>query len=144
MKMLMYDPRFSAIERLVVRRANAKSKNFSSNGARPLSASFNLNSSSSNSSSGNNSSVKGNGIGGPSIMTPGQMLKQSGSAITSTSSPSSSSSSAAAAVATTSAKPLSSFMWGMFQCGDEITFLLEEDDVAQFPPGALQIVPQQW
>ena len=139
MKMLMYDPRFSAIERLVVRRANAKSKNFSSNGARPLSASFNLNSSSSNSSSGN-SSIKGSGIGGPSIMTPGQMLKQSGSAITSTSSPSSSS----AAVATTSAKPLSSFMWGMFQCGDEITFLLEEDDVAQFPPGALQIVPQQW
>lgn len=145
--MLMYDPRFSAIERLVTRRANAKSKNFTSSSARPLSASFHSSSSGSGGGSG-----KGMGlpVGGPNILTPGQMLKGAGPGASSGLSnpnpppPSSVSSSGASGAASASAKPMTSFMWGMWQCGDEITFLLEEDDVAQFPPGALQIVPQQW
>ena len=37
-----------------------------------------------------------------------------------------------------------SFMWGIWQCGDEITLLLEESDTLLFPEGALQVSPQHW
>lgn len=36
------------------------------------------------------------------------------------------------------------FMWGIWQLHEEITFLLDEDDVAKFPEGALIISPQKW
>jgi hypothetical protein len=36
------------------------------------------------------------------------------------------------------------FMWGMWQSENELTFLLNEDDVERFPPGALVLAPQRW
>lgn len=34
------------------------------------------------------------------------------------------------------------FMWGVWQCGEEVTLLLDENDVSRFPEGALEISPQ--
>lgn len=36
------------------------------------------------------------------------------------------------------------FMWGLWQCENELTFLLEESDVDKFPEGALMLSPQRW
>lgn len=36
------------------------------------------------------------------------------------------------------------FFWGIWQCNEEVTFLLYEDDVKLFPEGSLIISPQQW
>jgi hypothetical protein len=35
-------------------------------------------------------------------------------------------------------------MWGVWQSGEEITFLLEESDILEFPEGALTVSPQHW
>lgn len=40
--------------------------------------------------------------------------------------------------------PQNSFMWGMWQCENELTFLLDESDVDSFPEGALTVSPQRW
>lgn len=32
----------------------------------------------------------------------------------------------------------------MWQCGDELTFLLDESDVDSFPESALTVSPQRW
>ena len=37
-----------------------------------------------------------------------------------------------------------SFMWGFWQCENELTFLLDESDVDSFPEGALTVSPQRW
>ena len=37
-----------------------------------------------------------------------------------------------------------SFMWGFWQCENELTFLLDESDVESFPEGALTVSPQRW
>lgn len=36
------------------------------------------------------------------------------------------------------------FMWGLWQCENELTFLLDESDVDSFPEGALTVSPQRW
>jgi len=36
------------------------------------------------------------------------------------------------------------FMWGMWQFDNEVTLLLEEEDIDKFPPGSLTISPQRW
>jgi hypothetical protein len=36
------------------------------------------------------------------------------------------------------------FMWGLWQCENELTFLLDESDVDKFPEGALMLSPQRW
>ena len=35
-------------------------------------------------------------------------------------------------------------MWGLWQCGQELTLLLEESDLERFPEGALVVSPQRW
>jgi hypothetical protein len=37
-----------------------------------------------------------------------------------------------------------SFMWGLWQCDSELTLLLEEADVESFPAGSLVVSPQRW
>ena len=37
-----------------------------------------------------------------------------------------------------------SFIWGLWQCENELTFLLDESDIDLFPEGALEISPQRW
>jgi hypothetical protein len=41
-------------------------------------------------------------------------------------------------------KDRATFMWGMWQCENEITMLLDESDVEKFPEGSLIISPQRW
>jgi hypothetical protein len=36
------------------------------------------------------------------------------------------------------------FMWGLWQCENELTFLLDESDVDSFPEGSLTVSPQRW
>ena len=36
------------------------------------------------------------------------------------------------------------FIWGLWQCENEVTFLLDESDIELFPEGALEISPQRW
>ena len=36
------------------------------------------------------------------------------------------------------------FIWGLWQCENELTFLLDESDIGLFPEGALEISPQRW
>ena len=36
------------------------------------------------------------------------------------------------------------FIWGLWQCENELTFLLDESDIDLFPEGALEISPQRW
>ena len=37
-----------------------------------------------------------------------------------------------------------SFIWGLWQCADETTFLLDENDIDKFPEGSLIVSPQRW
>lgn len=36
------------------------------------------------------------------------------------------------------------FMWGLWQCENELTFLLDENDINSFPEGSLIVSPQRW
>ena len=36
------------------------------------------------------------------------------------------------------------FLWGLFRCDDEWTFLLSEEDISLFPEHSLTISPQCW
>ena len=38
----------------------------------------------------------------------------------------------------------STYMWGMWQCENELTFLIDESDVDRFPEGSLNVSPQRW
>ncbi len=104
-KLLLYDARFSPLEKIIQKHETALiNRNSSANGV-TISA-----------NSSNSSTQQRQGI-----------LNR-----TPTASSSSSTSST------------SSFMWGIWQSGDEITLLLEESDIHQFPLGALQVSPQHW
>ena len=46
--------------------------------------------------------------------------------------------------AETERKNDASFLWGLWQCDDEVTFLLEENDLHRFPDDALIVSPQRW
>lgn len=37
-----------------------------------------------------------------------------------------------------------SFMWGIWQQGDEVTLLMEEDDIYSFPNHIMSRLPQRW
>ena len=41
-------------------------------------------------------------------------------------------------------KDINTFMWGLWQCENELTFLVDESDVDSFPEGALIVSPQRW
>jgi len=43
-----------------------------------------------------------------------------------------------------SSSSAASFMWGLWQCDSELTLLLEEADVESFPEGSLVVSPQRW
>lgn len=43
-----------------------------------------------------------------------------------------------------SEKDVNTFMWGLWQCENELTFLVDESDVDNFPVGALTLSPQRW
>lgn len=38
----------------------------------------------------------------------------------------------------------SKFIWGIWQCDEEVTLLLSDDDVGLFPDGSLVVSPQRW
>jgi hypothetical protein len=38
----------------------------------------------------------------------------------------------------------SKFIWGIWQCDEEVTLLLSDDDVNLFPDGSLVVSPQRW
>ena len=44
---------------------------------------------------------------------------------------------------TSSGRP-ATFMWGLWQCGSELTLLLDEQDIEAFPEDALVVSPQRW
>jgi hypothetical protein len=43
-----------------------------------------------------------------------------------------------------SSRDRATFLWGLWQCENELTFLLDESDADKFPEGALMLSPQRW
>ena len=41
-------------------------------------------------------------------------------------------------------KSVNTFMWGLWQCENELTFLVDESDVDSFPEGSITVSPQRW
>ena len=163
MKLLLYDPRYSYLERITVKQENYSirsnirmnnTSNTNTNTSTPAAANngnISTHKTSSSSSSYDDltfSSATADILSSPyndshSNIKISSSTHNHNSNSNNNSTNNSNSNSNSLSMSVSSAYS-SSFLWSFCQNGDEITLLLDENDIDQFPVGALQISPQHW